>query len=448
MTHLLAGQARARRFVDAAPESSAATVAGGDASSPIGRGLPALASQGAKRPRRLGWKGEGFRLLRKGPNPSPFPPNLAPLAKAESPLPMGEEPVVNGRSFPETMGQGTTESVTLSLAAYESFLATIPPTNRAALTERWGAPEDDPLFADGAFRLAIHRFGNVVVAIQPGARLRDRSEGDLSRSRSGAAAPLPRLLRLAPRSLRRRRDGPARQARQSRMAARQGARPVARRAGRRSRSAPLPLVYPFIVNDPGEGAQAKRRASAVIVDHLMPAMTRAEVHGGLAELETLIDEYYLAAGIDPRRRAHLEREILATAERHALDRDLGFDARRSSGALRALDAYLCELKEMQIRDGLHTLGSSPEGAPADRHAGRDRPRSPLRRTPRRPVAPSRHRRRPRPRDFDPLDCDPAAPWTGPRPDRARRDPRHAVAHERATRSSASRRWRRTWWRAR
>ncbi len=63
-----------------------------------------------------------------------------------------------------------------------------------------------------------------------------------------------------------------------------------------------PLVYPFIVNDPGEGSQAKRRSSAVIVDHLMPAMTRAEIHGPLAELETLIDEYYVAAGVDPRRR--------------------------------------------------------------------------------------------------------------------------------------------------
>src|SRR5690606_38572302 len=121
----------------------------------------------------------------------------------------------------------------------------------------------------------------------------------------------------------------------------------------------VPLIYPFIVNDPGEGSQAKRRSSAVIVDHLMPAMTRAEIHGGLAELETLIDEYYLAAGVDARRRKYLEAEILSTAERHGLDRDLGLTRDSGDEALRSLDAHLCELKEMQIRDGLHVLGSAP-----------------------------------------------------------------------------------------
>jgi cobaltochelatase CobN len=119
------------------------------------------------------------------------------------------------------------------------------------------------------------------------------------------------------------------------------------------------VIYPFIVNDPGEGSQAKRRSSAVIVDHLMPPMTRAEIYGPLAELETLIDEYYLAAA-DKRRRVYLAEEIVTLAERHGLDRDLGI-ARDDPDLLRALDAHLCELKEMQIRDGLHVLGQSPQG---------------------------------------------------------------------------------------
>ena len=142
------------------------------------------------------------------------------------------------------------------------------------------------------------------------------------------------------------------------------------------------------MNDPGEGSQAKRRASAVIVDHLIPAMSRAEIHGGLAELETLIDEYYLAAGIDERRRRHLEGEILAAAERHGLDRDLGISRGDRGGALRSLDAYLCELKEMQIRDGLHTLGVSPSARKMC--AGGDRPGPPFRRAPptTRSIAPS------------------------------------------------------------
>ena len=338
------------------------------------------------------------------------------------------------------------QAVDLPLAAYESFLATIPPANRAALTERWGAPEDDPFFADGAFRLAVHRFGNVVVAIQPG---RGYAIDPKATYHDPALVPPHHYLafyawlREAFAA-----DAMVQLGKHGNLEWLPGkALGLSEACWPEIALGALPLVYPFIVNDPGEGAQAKRRASAVIVDHLMPAMTRAEVHGGLAELETLIDEYYLAAGIDPRRRAHLEKEILAAAERHALDRDLGFTRANSEGALRALDAYLCELKEMQIRDGLHTLGSSPEGgqridtlvaiARVPRSGGR-----PADQSLQRAIAADLGLE-----NFDPLDCDPAAAWTGPRHP-ARHDPRHALAHPRSTQWSASRRWRRTWWRAR
>ena len=125
---------------------------------------------------------------------------------------------------------------------------------------------------------------------------------------------------------------------------------------------PLPHLYPFIVNDPGEGTQAKRRAQAVIVDHLTPPLTRAETYGPLAELELLVDEYFEAAGVDPRRLKILREDILALATHVGLDRDCGIEtADDHDTALSKLDNYLCELKEMQIRGGLHVFGLSPEG---------------------------------------------------------------------------------------
>ncbi len=102
---------------------------------------------------------------------------------------------------------------------------------------------------------------------------------------------------------------------------------------------PMPHVYPFIVNDPGEGTQAKRRAQAVIVDHLTPPLTRAESYGPLRDLEALVDEYYEAAGVDPRRLAHLRaRDPVAERRPPASTEDAGHvgRTRRRSGAARRL----------------------------------------------------------------------------------------------------------------
>src|SRR6185295_7375940 len=129
---------------------------------------------------------------------------------------------------------------------------------------------------------------------------------------------------------------------------------------------PLPHLYPFIVNDPGEGTQAKRRAQAVIVDHLTPPLTRVGSYGVQAELERLIDEYYDAARGDPRRIAPLAAEILERARAAGLDRDCGIAAGEElPAALKKLDGFLCELKDLQIRDGLHVFGDSPTGERLD-----------------------------------------------------------------------------------
>ncbi|RCJ15281.1 cobaltochelatase subunit CobN [Nostoc sp. ATCC 43529] len=127
----------------------------------------------------------------------------------------------------------------------------------------------------------------------------------------------------------------------------------------------LPHLYPFIVNDPGEGSQAKRRAQAVIVDHLTPPMTRAELYGSLQQLENLIDEYYEAESLDPSRLPTIRDRIRELILQENLHLDLGIQNEEILNyefkILNSLDGYLCELKEAQIRDGLHIFGQCPQG---------------------------------------------------------------------------------------
>src|SRR5690606_18682233 len=95
-------------------------------------------------------------------------------------------------------------------------------------------------------------------------------------------------------------------------------------------------------------------------------LTRAETYGPLRNLEALVDEYYEAANVDPRRMVLLKKEILDLTRSSGIDRDCGFDPDwNDDEALNALDNYLCELKEMQIRDGLHIFGVSPTGKQRD-----------------------------------------------------------------------------------
>ncbi len=123
----------------------------------------------------------------------------------------------------------------------------------------------------------------------------------------------------------------------------------------------VPLFYPFIINNPGEGAQAKRRAHATIVDHLIPAMTTADSYGDIARLEQLMDEHYQCQTLDPAKLPLLEGQIWDMVRQADLDRDLGVDERPDDFGdfLLHIDGYLCELKDAQIRDGLHTLGEVP-----------------------------------------------------------------------------------------
>jgi cobaltochelatase CobN len=128
----------------------------------------------------------------------------------------------------------------------------------------------------------------------------------------------------------------------------------------------LPHFYPFIVNDPGEGSQAKRRANAVILDHLTPPLTRAELYGDLLKLEALIDEYYQAQSLNPSRLKIIGDRLTQLVLETQLNRDLGINedainVNSLAQFLAVADGYLCELKEAQIRDGLHIFGQCPQG---------------------------------------------------------------------------------------
>jgi cobaltochelatase CobN len=127
----------------------------------------------------------------------------------------------------------------------------------------------------------------------------------------------------------------------------------------------LPLIYPFLINDPGEGTQAKRRAHATIVGHLVPPMTRAETYGDLAKLEQLLDEHASIAALDPAKLPAVRAQIWTLIQASRLDHDLGLDTRPHDAEfddfVLHVDGWLCEVKDAQIRDGLHVLGVAPAG---------------------------------------------------------------------------------------
>ncbi|WP_199556425.1 cobaltochelatase subunit CobN [Sandaracinobacteroides hominis] len=265
--------------------------------------------------------------------------------------------LLDGRTNdPVSVGRG---GEALDLLTYCQHFDRLPQPVRDAMLERWGAPADDPFIVDGAFRLAVHRFGNLAIAVQPARGYHI----DPKESYHDPALPPPHAYLAfhiwleqafgAQAVVHVGKHGNLEWLPGKALALSESCFPEVC-------AGPIPQLYPFIVNDPGEGTQAKRRISAVIVDHLTPPLTRAESYGPLKQLEALVDEYYLAAGMDPRRLLRLRGDILDLALSQGLAQDAGAEG-DGDDALAAIDNYLCELKEMQIRDGLHVFTRSPEG---------------------------------------------------------------------------------------
>ncbi|MBY3182372.1 MULTISPECIES: cobaltochelatase subunit CobN [Rhizobium] len=250
---------------------------------------------------------------------------------------------------------------TLSLSRYNGFLESLPNKIQDEVRARWGSPQDDPYFREGVFALPFARFGDLLVGIQP-------ARGYNIDPKESYHSPdlVPPHGYLAFYAFLRREFGAhavIHMGKHGNLEWLPGkALALSESCYPEAILGPLPHLYPFIVNDPGEGTQAKRRSAAVIIDHLTPPLTRAESYGPLKDLEALVDEYYEASGGDPRRIRLLSRQILDLVTDIGLDRDAGIAKDESEGeALKKLDAYLCDLKEMQIRDGLHVFGVSPEG---------------------------------------------------------------------------------------
>ncbi|WP_062205732.1 cobaltochelatase subunit CobN [Aureimonas sp. AU12] len=312
---------------------------------------------------------------------------------------------------------------TLSLDAYRAAFEALPDAVREAVTARWGPPESDPFFDPAyGFALPLARFGHVMVGIQPA-----RGYNIDPKATYHAPDLVPPHNYLALYAFLRREfaaDALIHMGKHGNLEWLPGkALALSQTCFPEAVMGPMPHLYPFIVNDPGEGSQAKRRTAAVIVDHLTPPLTRAESYGPLRDLERLVDEYYEAAAADPRRTALLKRRILDLVGTAGLGADAGIDAATADeeAALERLDAWLCDLKEMQIRDGLHVFGLAPEGrlltdltvALARLPRGLEPEDASILRAlaadlglagGARPAA-----------AFDPLACDMAAPWTGERP---------------------------------
>ncbi len=308
----------------------------------------------------------------------------------------------------------------LSLADYQAWFAQLPDSNRSQIRARWGAPEADPMVREGRIMIPGHRFGLTFLGIQParGYHL------DLSATYHDPDLVPPHAYLAFYCWLRQsyRADAVVHVGKHGNLEWLPGKSiALSQHCWPDLIFGPLPHVYPFIVNDPGEGAQAKRRAQAVIIDHLVPPLTRAESYGPLRDLERLVDEYYDALSVDPRRAKLLRREILEHIETCQLHRELGFaalpqDSRNEDTLLQRTDAYLCELKEAQIRDGLHIFGESPRDeqridtllalARLPYGNGQDANASLLRVLSQAFALGEA---------FDPLDCLMAESWLGPRP---------------------------------
>lgn len=253
----------------------------------------------------------------------------------------------------------------MPIAAYREWLARLPSSVGEKIRAAWGEPEADADARDGAFHFRACSFGHVIVALppdrgRPGNRRSDYHDPSLPPRHAllafglwlQHAATVDAIVHMGAHGTLEWLPGKA-------VALTQACFPEAVVGS-------LPVIYPFIVSNPGEAAQAKRRIAALTIGHLPPPLVGADLSGDARELERLVDEYAQADGLDRRRRERLAGLIVETAQRSGLAREAGVEARANpEEALRRIDAWLCDLKDLAIKDGQHIYGRAPLGDSAD-----------------------------------------------------------------------------------
>ncbi len=259
------------------------------------------------------------------------------------------------RALLDALNAGSSEAV-LPLDLYSTLIAALPEDATARIDAAWGDPAGDPDLHDGMFRFRARIFGNVLVALPP-----DRGRPSTRRADYHDPMLPPRHALLAfGLWLRHRADIDA----LVHMGAHGTLEWLPGKAVALTSSCfpeiltgACPTFYPFIVSNPGEAAQAKRRIAAVTIGHLPPPLVAATPSADAGELERLVDEYARADGLDRKRRDRLAGLIIETAQRTGIARDAGIEGKTDSGdALRRIDAWLCDLKDLSIKDGLHVFG--------------------------------------------------------------------------------------------
>ncbi len=254
--------------------------------------------------------------------------------------------------------------VRIPAARYRSWFAGLPADLREGVEEHWGAAPGE-LYVDGDdIVLAALRAGNVVVMVQPprgfGANpVAIYHDPDLPPSHHYLAAYRWLEAEFGAHAV-------VHVGKHGNLEWLPGKNVgMSASCGTDAALGDLPLIYPFLVNDPGEGTQAKRRAHATLVDHLIPPMARAESYGDIARLEQLLDEHANIATLDPAKLPAIRAQIWTLIQAARLDHDLGLENRPGDEEfdefILHVDGWLCEVKDVQIRDGLHVLGAAPTG---------------------------------------------------------------------------------------
>jgi cobaltochelatase CobN len=255
------------------------------------------------------------------------------------------------------------DDATLAIEEYRRLLAAhVPSAAMTRLREAWGEPADDTDVRDGAFCFRVKKFGKLLVALPP-----DRGRAAARRAEYHDPLLPPRhalvafglwLQHVA------KVDALVHMGAHGTLEWLPGkAIALTAECFPEIVTGPLPVIYPFIVSNPGEAAQAKRRIAALTIGHLPPPLVDGGLCGDARELERLIDEYAQADGLDRRRRERLATLIVETAQRSGLARESGVGtAFAPDEALRRIDAWLCDLKDLAIKDGLHIYGRAPAGS--------------------------------------------------------------------------------------